>query len=42
MVGWYLLLAQLLGLMGFQISLPVGDFTSLWSTKHSKRESQMA
>lgn len=32
-LGWYLLLIQLLSTMGFQTSLPVGDLTHLWDRK---------
>lgn len=32
MLGWYLLILQLLGIMGFKINLPVGDLSQGWTS----------
>lgn len=37
MLGWYLLLVQLLGIMGFELQLPVGDFSRFW-VKEAKED----
>lgn len=33
LLGWYLLLVQLLDAVGIQAKLPVGDFSRLWESK---------
>ncbi|KAH0174609.1 hypothetical protein KCU67_g674, partial [Aureobasidium melanogenum] len=39
--GWYLLLIQILAIMGFTIKLPVGDFSGLWNRGKEKRDGDL-
>ena len=38
-LGWYLLLIQMLGVMGFSLPLPVGDFSGFWAKRAAKKAS---
>ena len=40
MLGWYLLLIQLLSTMNIPVSLPVGDLTHFWDRKPKHVESE--
>ncbi|KAL1301906.1 hypothetical protein AAFC00_006084 [Neodothiora populina] len=35
--GWYLLAVQMLGVAGFSLALPVGDFSAFWERRKNKK-----
>lgn len=38
MLGWYLVCLQLLGIMEFEVNLPVGDFSRFWGKKDKAKK----